>query len=153
MRNPLPAAHELVVDALAKGVAHAAVIAGEAYTAAYGGREVLDLLLLDLRHRDDRHDQAHVDDARIGKSFGRVLNIDFEALAFENLGEDMGALFRLVAAPAAPDNQRFAHLFPPCCSSRLNGMGAAQAASKLTIWRCRSPAIDHLPRVNRVRRS
>src|SRR6202020_1615157 len=95
MRNPLPAAHELGVDALAKGVAHAAVIAGEAYTAAYGGREVLDLLLLDLRHRDDRHDQAHVDDARIGKSFGRVLNIDFEALAFENLGEDMGALFPL----------------------------------------------------------
>src|ERR1700722_4828266 len=113
MLNPLPPAHELVVDALAKGVAHAAVIAGEPDAAAHRGGEVLDFLLLDLRHRDDRHDQAHVDDAGIGEGFGGVLDIDFEAVAFENLGEDMGTLLRLMAAPSAPDNQRFAHLFPP----------------------------------------
>src|ERR1700677_4335271 len=113
MLNPLSSAHELVVDALTKGIAHAAVITGEPDPPAHGGSKVLNLLLLDLRHRDDRHDEAHVDDPGIGEGFGRVLDIDLEALAFENLSEDMGALLRLVAAPAAPDNQRFTHFFPP----------------------------------------
>ena len=52
MGDPLAAAHELIVDALAERVAHAAVIAGEADAAAHRGGEVLDLLLLDLRHRE-----------------------------------------------------------------------------------------------------
>ena len=37
MGDPLAAAHELVVDAVAEGVAHAAVIAGEANPAAHRG--------------------------------------------------------------------------------------------------------------------
>src|SRR5277367_3080438 len=113
MRNPLATTHKLVVNALSKGVAHAAMIAGEPHAAADGGGEVLDLLLLDLRHSHDRHDEAHVDDARIGEGFGRVLDVDLEVLVLEHLYEDMGALFRLVAAPSTPDNQRFTHLFPP----------------------------------------
>ena len=65
MGDPLAAAHELVVGRIAEGVAHAAVIAGEA-DAARARRVVrlVELLLLDLRHGVDRHDQAHVGDRR-----------------------------------------------------------------------------------------
>ena len=35
--------------------------------------------------------------------------IDLEAVALEHAADDVGALFRLVAAPAAPDDERFAH--------------------------------------------
>src|ERR1700677_3591590 len=130
MLNPLSPAHELVVDALAKGVAHAAVITGEPHAAAYGGGKVLDLLLLNLRHCDDWHDKAHVDDPGIGECLRCVLDIDFEALAVEHLREDMGALFRLMAAPSAPDNQRFAHFLLHLLSpSQERGLDAGQAAS------------------------
>src|SRR3984957_2490467 len=133
MRNPLATAHKLVINALSKGVAHAAMITGEPHAAADGGGKVLDFFLLDLRHCNDRHDQAHVDDAGIGEGFGGVLDIDFEALAFENLSEDMGTLFRLMAAPSAPDNQRFTHLFPPhalALSSERIGRGRAASFRK-----------------------
>src|ERR1700733_14707999 len=130
MRNPLATTHELVVNALSKGVAHAAMIAGEPHAAADGGGQVLDLLLLDLRHSHDRHDEAHVDDARVGEGFGRVLDVDLEVLAFENLGKDMGALFRLMSTPSAPDNQRFTHLFlHMLLPLQERGVGARQAAS------------------------
>ena len=79
--DPLAAAHELVLDALAEGVAHAAVIAGEADAAAHGRREVLDLLLLDLRHGDDRHDRLMSAMRRIGEGLGRVLDVDLEAFS------------------------------------------------------------------------
>src|SRR5580658_7817102 len=130
MLNPLAAAHELIVDAFSKGVAHPAMITREPHAAAHGGGEVLDLLLLDLRHCDDWHDEAHVDNAGIGERLRRVLDIDFEALAFEDLREDMGALLRFVAAPSPPDNQRFAHFFPPhALSPSRERVGRGQAAS------------------------
>src|ERR1700679_2619557 len=141
MRNPLAAAHKLVVDALAKGVAHAAVITGEPHAVAYGGGKVLDLLLLNLRHCDDWHDKAHVDDPGIGECLRCVLDIDFEALAFEHLREDMGALFRLMAAPSPPDNQHFAHFFLQLLSlSRERvGCGASRLIPKYGAAAC-SPA-------------
>ena len=63
MGDPLAAAHELVFGRVAERIAHAAVIAGEADAAAHGAGEIGDLLLLDLRHGVDRHDQAQVRDA------------------------------------------------------------------------------------------
>ena len=111
MGDPLAAAHELIVDAVAERVAHAAVIAGEADAASHCGGQVLDLFLFDLRHRDDRHDEAHVGDRRIGEGLGGVFDIDLEVVLLEHLGDDMRALLRLMAAPASPDDERFAHLF------------------------------------------
>src|SRR5262249_32082985 len=62
MRDPLAAAHELIGDALAEGIAHAAVEAAEPHAALDGPGQVVDLLLLDLRHRVDRDDEAHIGD-------------------------------------------------------------------------------------------
>src|SRR5580704_5006274 len=136
MRNPLATTHKLVVNALSKGVAHAAMIAGEPHAAADGGGQVLDLLLLDLRHSHDRHDEAHVDDARVGEGFGCVLDVDLEVLAFENLGKDMGALFRLMSTPSAPDNQRFTHFIPPHAPPPLRERGGREASRLIPkIWR------------------
>ena len=78
--DPLAAAHELVFDRLAERVAHAAVIAGEADAAAHGPGEVRHLVLLDLRHRVDRHDQAQVVDARGRRRPRRGLQAHLEAL-------------------------------------------------------------------------
>ena len=113
MGDPLAAAHELIVDAVAEGVAHAAVIAAEPDAAAHRGSEVLDLLLLDLRHRDDRHDQAHVGDRGVGERFGCIFDIDLEPVLLEHAGDDMRAFFRFVSAPAAPYDERLAHRSPP----------------------------------------
>src|SRR5579863_602604 len=75
MGDPLAAAHELIVDRLSERVAHAAVITGKTDAATHGGRQIVDLFLLDLRHRVDRHDKAHVGDRRICEGFGRVFDI------------------------------------------------------------------------------
>ena len=109
--DPLTAAHELVVDAVAKRVAHAAVIAGETDAALHRRGQVLHLFLFDLRHRDDRHDQAHVGDRGIGEGLGRVFDVDLEVMSLQHLGDDVRALLRLVAAPASPDDESFPHRF------------------------------------------
>ena len=60
MRHPLAADHELVFGLVAERVGDAAVIAAEADAALDRGGEVRQLLLVDLRHGQDRHDQAEV---------------------------------------------------------------------------------------------
>ncbi len=107
--HPLAADDELVFDALAEGIARAAVIAGDTDAAFDGRGEILYLFLLDLRHRHDRNDQRQVVDRRIGEGFGRVFQIDLEPVLLQHVADDMGAFLRLVPAPAAPDDQCLAH--------------------------------------------
>ena len=130
--DPLAAAHELIVDAVAERVAHAAVIASEANAASHRCGQVLDLLLFDLGHRDDRHDEAHVRDRRIGEGLGGVFDIDLEVVRLEHLGDDVRAELRLMAAPASPDNERFAHPFlhSNSCFSRVRRRGARAAKAR-----------------------
>ena len=45
----------------------------------------------------------------IGERFGGVLDIDLEVVLFEHRRDDVRAFLRLVAAPAAPDNERLPH--------------------------------------------
>src|SRR5829696_4081178 len=54
MGDPLSPDHELVVDAVAKGVGHATVPAREPDTALDGSCQALYLLLCDSTHRPDR---------------------------------------------------------------------------------------------------
>ena len=131
--DPLAAAHELVVDRVAEGVAHAAVIAAEPDAASHRLGRGCELLLLDLRHGVDRHDQAQVGDRRVGEGFGRVLDVDLEAFLLEHAADDVGALLGLVPAPAAPDDQCLAHcssLQLPCSTiAQLNRIRPASGPS------------------------
>ena len=103
MSHPLAADDELVVDGVAEGIAHAAVIAGEADAALDRRGEVLDLFLLDLRHREDRHDQAEIMDRGIGEEPRcRVLDIDLEAVFLEHGLDDFGALLAAHARSSRP---------------------------------------------------
>ena len=73
--------------------------------------------------------------AGIGEGLGGVLDVDLEAVPLEHLGDDMGALLGLVAAPAAPDDQRFAHFVflhsilrqSSCADARRGGIGAGRS--------------------------
>ena len=120
MGDPLPAAHELIFDRFAEGVAHAAVIARKADAAAHRRGKLVELLFLDLGHRVDGNDQAHVGQAGIREGFCRVLDEDLEVFFLEHAGDDGSALLGLVPAPATPDDQCLAHLQAPCCSGMVS---------------------------------
>ena len=74
MRDPLAADHELVFDAFAECVPHAAVMAGKADAACNGRNQICCLLLGDLPHGVDRHHQAEFGERGIGEGFGGVGN-------------------------------------------------------------------------------
>ncbi|ENN84128.1 hypothetical protein RHSP_78414 [Rhizobium freirei PRF 81] len=113
MGDPLAADDELILDAFTERVASTAMIAGDADAAFDRGSEVLHLFLLDLRHGDDRHDQAEIVDRGIGEGLGAVFEVDLEAVLFQHVADDMGAFLRFVAAPATPDDKCFTHDIPP----------------------------------------
>jgi hypothetical protein len=71
--------------------------------------QVRHFLLLDLRHGEDRHDEAHRGELRTGKGTGRVFQVDLKTLVLQHAGHDSGALLRLVAMPAAPHDECFTH--------------------------------------------
>ena len=111
MRDPLAAHHELIFGGVAKRVAHAAVIAGKANAAAHRLLKIGQLAVFNLRHRVDRHDQTEFTKLWVREGRRRGLGPDVKPFLAQHFADNRGALLGLVAAPAAPYDQRVAH-FP-----------------------------------------
>ncbi len=109
MGDPLPAAHELVFHGIPERIAHAAVIAREADAAAHRRAEVRGLLLLDLRHREDGHDEREVMNGGVGEGGRGRLHADVETLLLQPSAHDGRAEIGVVASPAAIDDHGFTH--------------------------------------------
>jgi hypothetical protein len=113
MGNPLSAAQELVVDRIPERIAHAAMMAAHADALLHGRAEIEGLLLLDLRHRADRHDQRQVMDGGIGERRCLALDPHVEAFGLEPAADYRGAEVRVMTRPAAPHDHRLAHRATP----------------------------------------
>src|ERR671911_2976333 len=100
--HPLASHHELVVDAVAERVGHAAVPAGEPDPALYGPAQALHLLVRDLPHRPDRDYEvkgSHLLPIEVGVEGGRDLHL--VPFILQDGREHGGALLGLVALPTA----------------------------------------------------
>src|SRR5215218_5107590 len=110
MGHPLASHHELVVDAVAERVGHAAVPTGEPDPALYCPAQTLLLLVRDLPHRPDRDREvegSHLLPIQVGVEGGR--DLDLVASLLQDRREDGGTLLGFVALPAAADEERGLH--------------------------------------------
>src|SRR3712207_1406889 len=110
MGHPLASHHELVVDAVAERVGHAAVPTGETDPALYGPAQALLLLVRDLPHRPDRDYEvqgSHLLPIEVGVEGFR--DLDLVPFLLQDWREDGGTRLGLVALPAAADEERRLH--------------------------------------------
>src|SRR5918998_3126952 len=108
--HPLAAHHELVVDAVAERVGHAAVPACKPEPALYGAAQALLLLVRDLPHRPDRDYEVkrpHLLPIEVGVE-GRG-DLHLVPILFEDGREDGGALLGFVALPTTADEEGGLH--------------------------------------------
>ncbi len=113
MRDPLAAHHELELGLLPECIAHPAMEARDAHARCYGTEQGLELLGGDLAHRPLRHDQVEaLELLRVEKSVQHVGDLHLKAFITKSGTEDVGHLLRLVAIPAAPDDQCLLHVAP-----------------------------------------
>ncbi|MCK7518564.1 MAG: hypothetical protein MZV64_13015 [Ignavibacteriales bacterium] len=81
--------------------------AGQAHAALHGLFEVALLLGRDVGHGENVDDEVERFQLRhVEVGVEGVRDLDGEALGFEPGGEEVDALFGLVALPAAPDDER-----------------------------------------------
>jgi hypothetical protein len=109
VRHPLATDHKLVVDCVSEGIAHPAMVPGEADTALDRLDEIGQRLLLDLAHRVDRDDQAQLVDRRIGEH--REIGLDPHRIAVlvQPAPIDCGAFLGVMPIPPTPDDQGTPH--------------------------------------------
>src|SRR5918994_2330214 len=134
MGNPLASHHELVVNAVAERVGHAAVPACEPDPALYCPAQAFLLLVRDLPHRPDRDykiKRPHLLPIEVGiEGRGDLYLVPF---LLEDGREDGGALLGFVALPTTADEEGGLHtassLMISCMeTSRFSRAGAWQAS-------------------------
>src|SRR5215216_2563642 len=110
MGDPLASHHELVVDAVAERVGHAAVPACEPDPALHSTAQTLLLLVRDLPHRPDRDYEvkgSHLLSIEVGvEGCGDLYLVP---ILLEDGRKYGGALLGFVALPAAADEERRLH--------------------------------------------
>ena len=108
--DELPAHHELVLDVVAEGIAHAAVPAGAADPGAHGLQQARLLLDADPRHRPHRNHQLQSGhELFVRQGIQRVGDGDAMAFVAQQVCDEVGRLLRLVAVPAAPCDECVGH--------------------------------------------
>src|SRR5215208_4309699 len=104
MGHPLASYHELVVDALAERVGHAAVPAGQADPALYGLAQAFFLLVCYGSHGPDRDYEVEGSQLiLIEVGIEGCVDLDLIVVLLQERREHGGALLGFVALPAAAD--------------------------------------------------